>query len=411
MDTLLFNVHDVILMMTSYQCLLFALLLTAVRSEQKFSFLLLAAFLVTQAMIPMDTLISYGAGVRQWAIDTSPNLFYIFGFAYWLEGPVLLWYTRSLIYKDYRLGRADLWYLLPFAAYALFEYFTYFRFDSTTKIAMLQGYTPYGESLLNLLIGFGRELLRLLFGVFCLIEIRNCRRQMRERYSNVERIDFKWLLILVWGFVLLRGWAVLVNVALTLAAQWDSAVDFRVMGLASNYTVFILISAMIFFSLSYASMFEGIDRKSATSAGVGAASGLKGGAEVENKPAVDTALAERIARFMETEKPYLEPSLTLEQLAAQLNVPKRNVSTAINRHFERNFFEFVNHYRIEEAQRKLVDPHCVDLTIMDILLDCGFNTKATFNAFFKKLVGMTPTEYRKEEYRKQNLPEKTASVQ
>ncbi|MCQ3830919.1 helix-turn-helix transcriptional regulator [Microbulbifer elongatus] len=410
MDILLFNVHDIVLMMTSYQCLLFALLLTAVRSEQKFSFLLLAAFLVTQAMIPMDTLISYGAGVRQWAIDTSPNLFYVFGFAYWLEGPVLLWYTRSLIYKDYRLARSDLVYLLPFLGYALYEYFTYFRFDSATKIAMLEGYTPYGETLVNLIIGFGRESLRLLFGVFCLIEIRNCRRQMRDTYSNVERIDFKWLLILVWGFVLLRGWAVLVNVALTLAAQTDVPVDFRIMGLASNYTVFILISAMIFFSLSYASMFEGIDRKQ-DGGEAPVPDDPAGEVAEEVKPAVDTALADRIARFMETEKPYLEPSLTLEQLAGKLDVPKRSVSNTINRHFERNFFEFVNQYRIEEAKTKLSDPDCVDLTVMDILLDSGFNTKATFNAFFKKLVGMTPTEYRKNALRGQSLPEKTASVQ
>ncbi|WP_066963367.1 AraC family transcriptional regulator [Microbulbifer sp. Q7] len=410
MDILIFNVHDVVLMMTSYQCLLFALLLTAVRSEQKNSYLLLAAFLVTQALIPMDTLISYGAGVRQWAIDTSPNLFYLFGFAYWLEGPVLLWYTRSLIYKDYRIGRADLLYLIPFAAYALFEYFTYFRFDSATKIAMLEGYTPQGESLINLVIGFGRESLRLLFGIFCLIEIRNCRREMRETYSNVERIDFKWLLILVWGFVLLRGWAVLVNVALTLAAQMDIAVDFRLMGLASNYTVFILISAMIFFSLTYASMFEGIDRKQVASSADAVMIGAKE-ANQETRPAVDTELAERIAHYMQTEKPYLEPSLTLEQLAAKLDVPKRHVSTTINRHFERNFFEFVNHYRIEEAKSRLSDPHCADLTVMDVLLDCGFNTKATFNTFFKKLVGMTPTEFRKSAYRGHGLPEKTASVQ
>lgn len=397
MDILLFNFHDVVLMMTAYQCTLFGLLLLVIRREGYISNVLLALFLFTQAAIPLDILISFGAGFRQWAIQASPNLFYVFGFAYWLEGPLLLWYVRSLVYRDYRLKRFDLVYLVPFAAYALFEYFSYFRFDSATKVAMLEGYTPYGESLLNLVIGFGREVLRVAFGILALLEIRNCRQQIRDSYSNIDKIDFKWLLILVWGFLLLRGWAVLVNVALTLAAHLDIMVDFRIMGLASNYTVFILISAMIFFSLSYSSMFEGLEKRA------GEDSGDKAAGKESAKPSIDRVLAENISAYMEEQKPYLAPSLTLEQLATQLDVPKRALSNTINRHFERNFFEFVNFYRIEEAKRMLSDPACSEQTVMDIMLDCGFNTKATFNSFFKKLVSMTPTEYRH-----RSLPQKAA---
>lgn len=396
MDILLFNFHDVVLMMTAYQCTLFGLLLLVIRREGYISNVLLALFLFTQAAIPLDILISFGAGFRQWAIQTSPNLFYVFGFAYWLEGPLLLWYVRSLIYRDYRLKRFDLIYLVPFIAYGLFEYFSYFRFDNATKVAMLQGYTPYNETLLNLVIGFGREVLRVVFGVLALMEIRNCRRQIRDTYSNIDKIDFKWLLILVGGFLVLRSWAVLVNVALTLAAHLDIMVDFRTMGLASNYTVFILISAMIFFSLSYSSMFEGLEGREPK--------GQAGDAN-DDKPAVDRQLVEKITRYMEEEKPYLAPTLTLEQLSTQLEMPKRTLSNVINRHFERNFFEFINHYRIEEAKRCLADPAQAEQTVMEIMLDSGFNTKATFNSFFKKLVGMTPTEFRH-----RSLPQKPASA-
>ncbi|WP_250463732.1 AraC family transcriptional regulator [Microbulbifer litoralis] len=398
MDILLFNFHDVVLMMTAYQCTLFGLLLLVIRREGYISNVLLALFLFTQAAIPVDILINFGAGFRQWAIQASPNLFYVFGFAYWLEGPLLLWYVRSLIYRDYRLKRFDLIYLVPFVAYALFEYISYFRFDSETKVAMLQGYTPYDETLLNLVIGFGREVLRVVFGALALLEIRNCRRQMRDTYSNVDKIDFKWLLILVWGFLALRGWAVLVNIALTLAAHLDVMVDFRIMGLASNYTVFILISAMIFFSLSYSSMFEGLDGRDSKDTAGDTETG-------SDKPAVDSQLVDKITRYMEQEKPYLAPTLTLEQLSTQLEVPKRTLSNVINRHFERNFFEFINHYRIEEAKRRLADPVQAEQTVMEIMLDSGFNTKATFNSFFKKLVGMTPTEFRH-----RSLPEKPTSA-
>lgn len=401
MDILLFNFHDVVLLMTAYQCTLFGLLLLVIRREGYISNVLLALFLFTQAAIPLDILISFGAGFRQWAIQASPNLFYVFGFAYWLEGPLLLWYVRSLIYRDFQLKRFDLVYLLPFVAYALYEYFSYFRFDSATKVSMLQGYTPYGESLLNLEIGFVREVLRFLFGIFALLEIHNCRRQIRDSYSNVEKIDFKWLLILVWGFLSLRGWAVLVNIALTLAAHLQVMVDFRLMGLASNYAVFILVSAMIFLSLTNSSMFEGLDSRDDKSTGADTETEREGG-----KPAIDSALVEKISRYMEREKPYLAPTLTLEQLSTQLEIPKRTLSNIINRHFERNFFEFINHYRIEEAKRRLADVNGAGQTVMDIMLDSGFNTKATFNSFFKKLVGMTPTEFRH-----RSLPQKGAGMQ
>ena len=386
MDILLFNFHDVVLMMTSYQCLLFALLLVVIKRENYFSNLLLAAFLFAQALIPLDILISFGAGFRQWAIQTSPNLFYVFGFAYWLEGPLLLWYVRSLIYRNYRLSRFDLLYLVPFVGYAAYEYAVYFRFDSAIKVAMLQNYDLYRETVLTHALGFTREILRVLFGILCLREIRNCRRQIRDSYSNIDKIDFTWLQMLVVGFLVIRGWAVLVNIAIIFTTHLDTYIDYRMMGLTSNYTVFILVSAMIFLSLSNSSMFEGLDNKSGDEAGRG---------NGDDRQQVDLELAGKISACMRDEKPFLAPSLTLEQLAAQLQLPKRTVSTIINRHFQCNFFEFVNGYRIEEAKRRLADPTCAGQTVMDIMLESGFNTKATFNAFFKKLTGMTPSEYRR----------------
>jgi AraC-like DNA-binding protein len=66
----------------------------------------------------------------------------------------------------------------------------------------------------------------------------------------------------------------------------------------------------------------------------------------------------------------------------------------INRHFDINFYEFVNNYRIEETQKILVDPKNKDKTITDVYLEVGFNSKSVFNTFFKKIVGQAPAEYR-----------------
>jgi AraC-like DNA-binding protein len=71
------------------------------------------------------------------------------------------------------------------------------------------------------------------------------------------------------------------------------------------------------------------------------------------------------------------------------------VSYAINKEFGTNFFEFINHHRIEEAKRLLSDKAYEKLTVMEILLESGFNSKSSFQRFFKRLTGVSPTEFRK----------------
>ena len=67
----------------------------------------------------------------------------------------------------------------------------------------------------------------------------------------------------------------------------------------------------------------------------------------------------------------------------------------INRHFGVNFYEFINQYRVDEAKRMLVSEDYKNTTITDIYLMVGFNSKSVFYTFFKKKVGMTPSQYRR----------------
>ena len=98
---------------------------------------------------------------------------------------------------------------------------------------------------------------------------------------------------------------------------------------------------------------------------------------------------------MQEHKPYLNHLLTLDNLATQIFMPPRQLSQVINRHFKQNFFEFINSYRIEEAKILLTKEENAKVTMLEIMDQAGFNSKATFNTFFKKLVSLTPTQYRK----------------
>jgi AraC-like DNA-binding protein len=112
---------------------------------------------------------------------------------------------------------------------------------------------------------------------------------------------------------------------------------------------------------------------------------------------VDEAQKGQLLRLMESEKPYLDPELSLPKLAQLMHCSTHELSHLINQGFERNFYQFINTYRIEESKRLLSDPKLEHLTILAIGFEAGFNSKTTFNTTFKQLVGMSPVEFRKRE--------------
>ena len=95
-------------------------------------------------------------------------------------------------------------------------------------------------------------------------------------------------------------------------------------------------------------------------------------------------------------KLYLKQNLNIEEFARHLGIHYREVSNILNHYFNTNFFEFVNRYRVERAKKILSDPQRADTTIFDILLESGFNSKSSFNRFFKRYAGMSAAEFRKQ---------------
>lgn len=88
--------------------------------------------------------------------------------------------------------------------------------------------------------------------------------------------------------------------------------------------------------------------------------------------------------------------IDLPTLAEQLGVSPHHLSQVLNDRFQRNFYDFINAYRVEEVKRRLVDPAHRQEKVLSIGLDCGFSSKSTLDAAFKKWTGMTPSAFRKE---------------
>lgn len=103
---------------------------------------------------------------------------------------------------------------------------------------------------------------------------------------------------------------------------------------------------------------------------------------------------ELVKKYVLENEPYLEPSITIQELSKQVNIPVRDLSVLINHHMNQHFFDFINEYRIQKAMRILKDSSKSKHTILEILYEVGFNSKSSFNTAFKKHTAQTPTEFR-----------------
>ncbi|MFD2563887.1 tetratricopeptide repeat protein [Aquimarina rubra] len=105
--------------------------------------------------------------------------------------------------------------------------------------------------------------------------------------------------------------------------------------------------------------------------------------------------AERILKYMEDEKPYLNEDLKQSDFAEALDMSVPQVSEVLNACFRKNFNNFLNLYRINEVKKLMKNPSYEEYKIVAIGYEAGFKSKTSFNRAFKNLVGVTPSEYRK----------------
>lgn len=105
-------------------------------------------------------------------------------------------------------------------------------------------------------------------------------------------------------------------------------------------------------------------------------------------------LFQQLEIFMQAQKTYLDSQLSLSELAEQTDLSTHYISQAINEAGGMNFFDFVNRYRIQHAQTQLTDPKQQHLSILDIAMLAGFNSKTAFYNAFKRYSRCTPSAFR-----------------
>lgn len=124
-------------------------------------------------------------------------------------------------------------------------------------------------------------------------------------------------------------------------------------------------------------------------------------AVIESNNKVDTEemkiFKEKLLNFLEKEMPYLNPQLSLSSLADDIGLHPNQLSLLINEMLGKNFNELINSYRLESFKERALNPANSHLTLLSIAYESGFNSKTVFNAFFKKVEGITPSAWVKEQ--------------
>jgi len=364
--------YDIIRMAAGFQFLLVSIFLITHKNEQRISHKILAVFLLSKTLaIVESTLLTFKA-----SLIGFPHIFCIARSAIFLFGPALYFYTKSITDRNFKFQRNHLLHLIPFLAYCGFLIFKFHiqSFEIKQQIILQRYIYTYSEALI--IFGF-LNLQTLAYLIAALIVLKNYRTEIKKVFSTVDRINLSWLNFILFGFFLI--WCIDLADFIIIMTSGRSL---SILSISALILVFIFANVIVYKGLKQPEIFSGMEDKP----------------KYENSPLTEADIEKylkKMTTYMQSEKPYLNPSFNISNLARKLSIPSRYLSQVINQSLQKNFFDFVNSYRIEEAKRYLSDHSNNRKTVLEILYEVGFNSKSAFNNVFKKYTGITPTEFKR----------------
>lgn len=333
---------------------------------------IMAAFLLAVAVVLANGMILLLGLYDRW-----PPLAILMGSIVLVFNPLFYLYIRAMTCRDDRRGPLDLLHGLPFLV-GLMAWGAHF----------LQAQAAAGpEGVIGSVVRspwsfvFVASAVQSVFyitGIVRLLRAHSAR--VKSAFATIEPVDLGWLRLRLFSYAAI--W--IVGFGLVAFTGFESPAS----NMAGQIVAFLI--ALNTFAAGYRAMLQPeiafgpapspprkrYERSSLTS---------------ENAALYKARLLER----MEGERAYLDPEITLTKLALSLNIPVAHLSRVINESCGRNFYEFINRYRVEEAKRRLAGPDAGGEKLVAVAMDCGFNSLPTFNRVFKEMTGRTPSGYRK----------------
>ncbi|WP_180326406.1 helix-turn-helix domain-containing protein [Flavobacterium lindanitolerans] len=303
------------------------------------------------------------------------------------HGPFLYLYVKKQTSQS-RFLLSDYLHFLPLVVgNILFASFYLSPFSKRLDVVVHEG---QGYGLEMLVRTYGVYLSGIIYVSLSLLALYRYRKNMVQQFSNTEKINFNWLLyliiwiIVIWFFVLFIQKDSFIYAATAFFILWlgyfgiKQVHVFHQPRLSENdYQVYEKAATNYFHEETAIDEAEKKYKNSGLTAN-----------DID-------AIHSKLIQLLEEDKPFVNPNLTLNELAKMLEIHPNYLSQVINSKEEKNFYELINEKRIDEFVKKLENPENKQYTLLAIAYECGFNSKASFNRNFKKYFEVTPSEYQK----------------
>jgi AraC-like DNA-binding protein len=297
--------------------------------------------------------------------------------------PILFLYTKYQLRPIFSFNKKDLLHFIPLIIVSLiFINFYFLPYETRIDILKNRGSEFEVQDFIKLISIY---LSGLVYIPATFIKLRNYKRNLNNEFSNIERINFNWLLYLLIGLGII--WIVILFIK-------DDRFIF------GSVSIFIIWSG--YFGINQVNVFnQNITRTTGNLQSVPEISSV-----ISNRVTVSTkyqnsaldentitSIYKELVVLLDEKKPYTNPDLNLSDLAKMLDVHPNHLSQVINSITNKSFYDLINERRIQEFLRCVILPENKKYTLLTLAFECGFNSKASFNRNFKKIVGKSPSDY------------------
>lgn len=362
-----------------FLCVLFAYFLLTPKNRKRISNIILAAFLIAKAFPEISGILTHFGELNRLVSASFPHLFYIGSPFRFLYVPLLYIYILSLTKKNFHFKKVYFWHFTPFLFICILLIFKFLSYDADSLKEILKEELLFTDTQ-EFLFSLAAYVQFLVYAIASLLLLKQYRQEIKDFYSSIEHINLSWLNFVLYGFI---GWKSL------------AIIDYIVwLAVRSSAAIFLYIAAEIVFLVFLSLMFLKGLRQPAIFAGFEENHTRQKYKKTLLPKETKEDYKNKLIEYMEREKPFLDPMVSLTKLAKKISISPHHLSQILNSCFNHNFFDFINSYRIRESQKILSEQNSSNKTVLEILYETGFNSKSVFNIAFKKHTGMTPTQFR-----------------
>ncbi len=289
-------------------------------------------------------------------------------------GPLIYFYVRSLTNSAFQVKREHLWHFVPVLVQG-----GLYAFLTTQSYAFRNEFWANVHNPVTYRIEFDGTLVSLLVYLWLSLRLmQQYGRYVQENFSETSQLTLRWLRILL--------------ILLTIVAvQWSVELILRdVYQVFYRYDYSSELLSLLLIVLGTA----GLQQGNLAEIQFDSQPIVPEATPVQKRLVdIDSKQIDRVRGAMETDKLYLNPTLTLTELAQHVGLNPKVVSQLINAGIGQSFNDFVNAYRVNEIKQRLRTDDLTRFTLLGIALESGFNSKTTFNRIFKQHTGQSPSEF------------------